>query len=310
VHFSGRDLALGDAAGIPGLLGNPLPMTVTVEPAALLEDLLVQVRDAVLELAFYAWVPTGLIREWSGRGGDLIETIVRFDSRLELPEALLAGLRDEGTGVSSPQSASSGTSLPVTLVAEHDADGGLLLSAVHDRAWVADASTALSQCMYLLRSLPDHRRPDATAADLLGLLKTAEVPRTTLRGPQDENAVLDVLRAGEPQADIVCLVAVPGVTPGAYEMFARGYEGPERIVSLRTGQQGMESALHEVLLPARRLVLCGCGPGGPAAYELARQAAERTAAPIAVIMTGIGGPAEIAQALSRALQAVRTRNRP
>lgn len=82
VHLSGRDMSLRAAADIPGLLGNPLPMTVTVDPAAPLVDLLLQVRDAALDLDPYAWVCADRIQEWSGRapGPGLTETTVRFDN--------------------------------------------------------------------------------------------------------------------------------------------------------------------------------------------------------------------------------------
>ncbi|KPI11184.1 condensation domain protein, partial [Actinobacteria bacterium OK006] len=62
VQLSGRDIALPGAAGIPGLLDSPLPMTVTVDPAAPLAGLLHQVRDALLDLAAYPWASTETIR--------------------------------------------------------------------------------------------------------------------------------------------------------------------------------------------------------------------------------------------------------
>ncbi|WP_257017175.1 condensation domain-containing protein [Streptomyces sp. Ag82_O1-15] len=65
VQLSGRDIALPGAAGIPGLLDSPLPMTVTVDPAAPLADLLHQVRDTLLDLAAYPWASTETIRAWA-----------------------------------------------------------------------------------------------------------------------------------------------------------------------------------------------------------------------------------------------------
>lgn len=313
VHLSGRDISLRAAAGIPGLLGNPLPMTVTVDPSAPLVDLLLQVRDAALDLTPYAWVSGDRIREWAGRGddGDLTETTVRFDSHPELPENLRAELKAQGIRVGVPQSASGDTSLPVTLVAHYDAEGGLVLTALYDRARFADtdASGTLSQCMQLLRSLPD-QNDRTTVADVLGLLRAVEVPRMTRRGPGFGQLALAVLRAGEPHADVVCLVAVPGVTPGAYELLAREHEGPERIVSLSmAGPTGPSPAtLFELLDPGRRLVVCGSGPAGPTAYQIARMAAERTGEVPAVVMTGVGGASESARALSEALRAVRARS--
>ncbi|MFJ3309412.1 condensation domain-containing protein [Streptomyces sp. NPDC086549] len=314
VHLSGRDMSLRAAAGIPGLLGNPLPMTVTVDPAAPLLELLLQVRDAALDLNPYAWVSGDRIREWSGNAGDadLTETTVRFDNHPELPENLRTELAAQGIRVGVPQSASGDTILPVTLVAHYDAEGGLVLTALYDRARFADtdASGTLSQCLQLLRRLPDHYDEQATVADVLNLLRTSEVPRMTRPGPGGGHLALAVLRAGEPQADVVCLVAVPGVTPGAYELLAREYEGPERIVSVSVaGPAGMSpTALYELLGPGRRLVVCGAGPAGRAAYEIARRAARETGEAPAVVMTGVGGAAESAHALSQALRAVRARS--
>ncbi|MYR61010.1 hypothetical protein GTY54_33895, partial [Streptomyces sp. SID625] len=215
VHFSGRDLTLEGAADVPGLLGNPLPMTVTVDPAAPLVDLLRQVRDAALDLSAYPWVSGDRILQWSGReeAARLADTVVRFDSRPELPEVLRAELKAQGIQVDVPQSAGGDTSLPVTLVAQYDADGGLLLTATYDRAELsdADASGVLSQCMELLRRLSDQQDERVTVGQVLGLLESGEVPRMARQRRRPRTVALAVLRPGGPQADVVCLVAVPGV---------------------------------------------------------------------------------------------------
>ncbi|MGW7528745.1 condensation domain-containing protein [Streptomyces sp. NPDC054783] len=313
VHLSGRDMSLRAAADVPGLLGNPLPMTVTVDPAAPLVDLLLQVRDAALDLSPYAWVCADQIREWSGRapGSDLTETTVRFDSHPELPENLRAELAAQGIRVGVPQSAGGDTTLPVTLVAHYDAEGALVLTALYDRARFtdADASGTLSQCLRLLRSLPEHPDEGFTVGDALRLLSISEVPRVTPSEPGGTGLALAVLRAGDPEADVVCLVTVPGVTPGVYDALLREHEGPERIVSLSvTGRPVPPDALRELLGDGRRLTLCGAGPAGRVAHEIARRTAERTGEVPAVVMTGVGGAAESAEALSRALRAVRARS--
>ncbi|RPF24796.1 condensation domain-containing protein [Streptomyces sp. TLI_185] len=313
VHLSGRDMSLRAAADIPGLLGNPLPMTVTVDPSAALVDLLLQARNAALDLCPYAWVSNDRIREWSGRacGPDLTETTVRFDSHPELPQNLRAELAARGIRVGVPQSAGGDTTLPVTLVAHYDADGALVLTALYDRARFTDtdASSTLSQCLQLLRRLPEHPDEGFTVGDALRLLSTSEVPRLAPPEPGGTRLALAVLRAGAPGADVVCLVTVPGVTPGAYDTLVREHEGPERIVSLSvTGRQVPSGPLRELLGGGRRLTLCGAGPAARVAHEIARSAAERTGEAWAVVMTGVGGAAESAEALSRALQAVRARS--
>ncbi|WP_328443674.1 condensation domain-containing protein [Streptomyces sp. NBC_00386] len=313
VHVPGRDLPLRAASGIPGLLGDPLPMTVTVDPAAPLADLLLQVRDAALDLTAYAWVCTDQVREWSGRapGSRLTETTVRFDSHPELPANLRSELAAQGIKVGAPRSAGGATTLPITLVAHHDAEDALVLGALYDRARFTDteASGVLAQCLQLLRSLPDH--PDArfTVGDALRLLGTCAVPVMTVPGAGAAGPAPAVLRAGEPGADLVCLVTVPGVTPGVYDLLLRRYEGPERIVSLTvTGGQVPSAVLGELIGDAGRLTVCGAGPAGRAAHEIARRAARWTRQAPAVVMTGVGGAAESAQALSRALLAVRARS--
>ena len=319
MHLSGRDLTLRGAADMPGLLGNPLPVTVTVDPAAPLVELLRQVRDAALDLSAYPWVSGDLIRQWSGRdpGDRLTDTLVRFDTRPELPRALRSELSAQGIRVDVPQSVSSDTTLPVTLVARHDDQGALTLTATHDRAGLsdADASGTLSQCMHLLRLLPDHHDERVTVAQVLDLLRAGEVPLAARQEPGPGGTALAVLRAGEPRADVIGLVMVPGVPPGAYDLLLSEYDGPERIVLLALDDAGGPSppsglgelGLREMPGTGRRLVLCGCGPAGRAAYEIARAAPHRADGPTTVIMTGTGDAAESARALLRGLESVRAR---
>ncbi|UZK58186.1 condensation domain-containing protein [Streptomyces drozdowiczii] len=313
VHLSARDIPMEGAAGIPGLLGNPLPMTVTVDPAEPVAGLLGQARDAALDLAVHAWVPADRVRVWTGRNPDaeLFETGVVFDNRVELPPALLAELRAQGVEVDAPRSISAHPGLPLTLAARHDADGGLALTVRHDRRCLGDmdASALLSHCVRLLRSLPDHRDPQSAVGDLLELLRGFEVPRVLPRPPVPEGPDLAVLRAGDPSADTIVLVRTPGVPMGAYEALARHHRGPERIVSLRAARPGDPSSLPRLLGAEGpgRLVLCGAGPGGAAAYEMACAAAEGTVA--AVVMTGVGSGTGCARALAAGLKSVRAGSR-
>lgn len=300
------------AGGIPGLLGNPLPMTVNVDPVAPLAGLLQQARDAALDLAVHAWVPVDRVRVWSGRDPDaeLFGTGVVFDNRLELPETLLTELRGQGIQVDTPRSISGHPGLPLTLAAHHDADGGLALTAMYDRQYLGDvdASALLSHCVRLLRSLPDHRDTQSTVGNVLELLQGFEVPRVMPRLPEPDGPDVVVLRTGLPSADVIVLVRAPGVPAGAYETLVRDHRGPERIVSLRAGPAGAPSApaLHRLLGPERRLVLCGAGPGGAVAYELACTAEGN--AVTAVVMTGVGDGPECARALAMGLESVRAKS--
>ncbi|MFC8538886.1 condensation domain-containing protein [Streptomyces sp. NPDC057249] len=318
VHLSARDIPMEGAAGIPGLLGNPLPMTVTVDPAEPVAGLLGQARDAALDLAVHAWVPADRVRVWTGRSPDaeLFETGIVFDSRVELPPALLAELRAQDVEVDAPRSISAHPGLPLTLAARHEADGGLALTARYDRRCLGDedASALLSHCVRLLRSLPDYHDPQSAVGDLLALLQGFEVPRVLPRPPVPEGPDLAVLRAGDPSADTIALVRTPGVPVGAYEALVRHHRGPERIVSLRAARpgDGAPAALPRLLGAGRpagpgRLVLCGAGPGGAAAYEMACAAAEGTVA--AVVMTGVGSGPGCAGALAAGLKSLRAGSR-
>ncbi|MER7722051.1 condensation domain-containing protein [Streptomyces flaveolus] len=311
VHLSGRDLPMRYAASVPGLLGNALPMTVTVDPVRPLEELLLQARDAALEMSGYAWVPGERIRQWSGGEGDATETTVRFDSHPRLPEHLRAELAAQGIRVGAVQSAGGDTVRPITLVAHHDTEDALVLTALYDRARVSDtdASQTLSHCLHLLRCLPAHHDGPARAADVLDLLPASPVPQIARPQPAGGRPGLTVLRAGRPAAVVVCLVQVPGTTPAIHEALARTWDGAERIVALGlAGPQDMPPpALRRLLGEPRRLVVCGCGPAAPAAYALARQLAADSGQGPLVVMTGIGDSAATARALARALETVRSR---
>jgi hypothetical protein len=312
VHLSGRDLPMRYAASVPGLLGNALPVTVTVDPARPIEELLLQARDAALDLTGYAWVSGDRIRRWSGRDGDLTETTVRFENHPRPPGHLLAELAAQGIRVSAPQSAGGDTILPVTLVAHYDTEGALVLTALYDRTRFTDtdASQTLSQCLHLLRLLPGHHDGPTRVADVLDLLPASQVPRIARPQPAPGRPGLTVLRPGRPHGVVVCLVQVPGTAPALHEALARAQEGEERIVALAVaGPHHMPPpALRRLLGEPRRLVVCGCGPAAPAAYALARRmAAEGGEGPL-VVMTGIGDSALTARALARALEAVRARS--
>lgn len=313
VHFSGRDLAMRDAAAVPGLLGSALPMTVTVDPATPVDELLRQVRDAALDLSAYAWVSGDHVRGWSGRADDprLTDTLVRFDSRPELPPALLSALAARDIEVDVPHEVGADTSLPVTLVARYDADGGLLLTATHDRAELSDADAAqiLSQCVHLLRSLSERPHPAGTVGDVLALLDSSGIPRAARHTPVVADADVRVLRRGRPRADVICLITVPGVAPGAHEALIRAYDGPEHVVALRPGEpaDALPPAVTRLLGPHGRLVVCGSGPAACAAFVIGRARASAAAA-TTVVMTGVGSAASSADALARALALRRARD--
>ncbi|OKK14684.1 hypothetical protein AMK16_29400 [Streptomyces sp. CB00455] len=314
VRLSGGDIVLPGAAGIPGLLGSPLPMTVRVDPAAPFSGLLRQVRDARLDMAAYPWVCGDHIREWTGRppGERLTDTVVVFDGPAGPGTGVRRELEAQGIEVDEPRTVGAGTGLPVTLVARHASGGALVLDAVYDRARLADAdaAAALGQCVGLLRALTELRDPDPTVAQVLDLLADVDTPSMAPRPPAPRRTAVRTLRRGSPSADVFCLLTVPGVVDGCYELFTRDHQGPETIVALELdGPPGaaVPAALSALPLSGGRLVLCGCGPGAVAAYDLARALAHGKGSAVSVVMTGLGGPRSSADALARGLAGVPVR---
>jgi hypothetical protein len=313
VHVSGRDMSLWGAADTPGLLGETLPVTVTVQTTAPLAELLLRVRDAALDLPPYAWVCEEDVRRWSGRGPDarLVETTVRFDSKPGLPQELRAELAAQGIGAGAPHSTGGATATPLTLAAHHDSEGTLVLTALYDRArfTATDVRTVLDQCLHLLDGLPRHRDEQLTVGGALHLLAGSSVPCMAGPPPGGTGVRLAVSRAGEPGADVVCLVTAPGVTPGVYDTLLREYEGPQRILSLTTtGLRLPPGPLPELAGEGSRLLLCGSGSAAGPAHDIARRTARRTGRTPTVLMTGTGGTDASARALSRALGEVLARS--
>ncbi|THA30344.1 hypothetical protein E6R18_20435 [Streptomyces sp. A1277] len=309
VRLSGRDVALPEAADVPGLLGGCAPLTVTVDPAEPLDALMLRLRDAGLDMANYPWVSDELLSQWSGRAMRPAQTTVDFDSRPPMVPAVRAELEAQGVRVDVPRLV-GGSGAAVTLVARHEPDGGLGLTSLYDRAVLRDddAALLLSSCVRMLRALAEFTDAGATVAQLVQVLDGLDVPRAAVRpsgAPGARAPSLTTLRRGEPGADVICLVAQEGVVPGAYDRFARLHEGPERIVELRC--QGPPPALPSALVEAVRgggLLLCGCGPGAVTAYEIARTVAPGRD-PV-VVMAGTGSAEASADALAAALRSVVT----
>ncbi|MEU8655047.1 condensation domain-containing protein [Streptomyces sp. NPDC048737] len=192
VSVSGRGVALESVERLPGLLTNSLPVTVRVDPAAPVDRLLAELRDRALELAAYEWVSLGQIHEWSGRRADdeLVESLVVFEHRRRGSGTLRSALAARGISVEPPRAAGTHTAFPVTLSAHRDADDGLVLAAVHDRARLADddAARLVRQCARLLRELPGLAGGSATVSDALAALADeppvgmAQAPAATATG--------------------------------------------------------------------------------------------------------------------------------
>ncbi|MFJ4503763.1 condensation domain-containing protein [Streptomyces sp. NPDC088864] len=182
VTVSGRGITLDAVERLPGPLRSCLPMSVQVDPAHRLLQLLTGLRDRALDMAAYEWVSAGQIHEWTGRaatgGGRLLESVVAVESRPRRPAGVRGELAVGGVRVDQPRASGAHTSFPVALFAHREPNGALTLSALHDRARISagDAGRLIGHCVRLLRELPrtDER---TTVAEVLATLTGDPLPR-------------------------------------------------------------------------------------------------------------------------------------
>ncbi|MFI5671181.1 condensation domain-containing protein [Streptomyces sp. NPDC051704] len=316
VTVSGRGIALDGADRLPGPLGNPLPLSVEVDPAAPLARLLTGLRDGALGLAAHEWFSAGQIRERAGRPGEApqTESLITFE---RVPARFGAGgavdpLDEELSGadvrVGPPEAVEAYTGLPFALTARHDRAGGLVLTADSDRARLADADAAriLAQTALLLRELPEADLRRTTVADALTLLDGLPVPGAVALPPAAGPRLVTLRPAAYPGAGTVLLVPPPDAPADCYAGVARAHRGLQALVTLEAPADAGAclAALRPVLAAAEPLLL-GCFSGGGAvAYEVAeRIGAHGWRAPLVSIGgTADGSPAS-ARDLSRALWA-------
>ncbi|MCX5009377.1 condensation domain-containing protein [Streptomyces sp. NBC_00638] len=183
VSVSGRGIALDAVERLPGLLANALPVIVRIDPDHSMPRLLAQLRDQAIDMAAYEWVSTAQIHEWSGRGADekLLESLIVFENRPRTSPALDAALAAHDIRVGPPQTLGLHSAFPITLLASPDTDGGLLLTAVHDRTRISDtdAGRLIGLCARLLRELPSTHDESTTIADIVAALPDTDLPRMT-----------------------------------------------------------------------------------------------------------------------------------
>ncbi|MEW1552155.1 condensation domain-containing protein [Streptomyces tsukubensis] len=306
VTFSGRGCLLEDIERIPGPLANPLPLTVEVDPAGTVVQLLRTLRDRVLDMAAHEWTPAGRVREWTGRAADgPADTLLAFEQAPRRDDRLTRALAARGIRVGQPVPAMARTASPLGVVAHHDAQGALVLSAVHDRERLEDEGTrtTLLQSAGLLRRLPSVVGEKTTVAELIGPLSGAAMPRVHDRdGPGDRPLLLRA--ATLPSRATVCLVAAPGAPETWYHGLLRCYEGPEALFVLRAPPDPAHAGTARP--PAGRpgrLVLGGFSGAGAVAYEIARHLVAAGCTPPLVVLgsdDNDDGTRELARALARA----------
>ncbi|MET9887106.1 condensation domain-containing protein [Streptomyces sp. NPDC006430] len=317
VTVSGRGIPLEGVEALPAPLRNPLPVHLVVDPAATVPRLLAELTGQALDTAAYEWVSAGQIQAWTDRHEDrLTESLLVF----EPPAPALFGsgrtghpvyredahheeLAAEGVRVDPPEAVGPYTAAPFTLTAHHEADGSLVLSAVHDRTRFSDdaASLILSQTADLLRELPCSVDASTTVAQALGLLSGDRVPPVTIRAAGS----LHVLREGaHPGAGTICLIPPPDAPKDCYERLAGLHPGPEALATLTAPADEADflTALRPALATGEPLVLAGFSGAGSLACEIAdRIAAHGWYPPLVAIAGAADGGRNSARALSRAL---------
>ncbi|MGX1508770.1 condensation domain-containing protein [Streptomyces collinus] len=309
VTLSGRGVLLEDVERVPGPLAVPLPMSIAVDPAQTLSRLLRAVRDQILGMAAYEWVPAGRIRDWLGladRPG-AGEVSLTFEHRTVEDGTLTEALAAHGVRAGPAALTGAPSSMALDVVAFRDERDGLVVSTVYDRATLRDegARTMLDRCARLLRRLPAADE-STTVADVLGTLGEAGTPRLHA-GPAcgtPARALVPLRAPSTPDAATVCLVGAPGAPHDWHHGLLRCYQGAQALVLLRTAphadHQGA-AALGPLAEAPGRLILGGFSGAGAPAYAIARRLAASGHSPPPVIL-GSGEEGEGAHALADALR--------
>ncbi|WP_328224634.1 condensation domain-containing protein [Streptomyces sp. NBC_00310] len=232
-------------------------------------------------------------------------TLLVFENRFRDPDDLTAALAARGIRVEHPETLGTPTAFPLTLVAHHDGDEQLVLTAVHDRSRIADATDVLTHSALLLGELPYVADDSTTVADLLRLLPAADTTTTPASPPtpptgaahradtrphaQAQPPLLPLRAAADARAGTVCLLQTPHVPRARYDRLARAYQGPEAVILLRAvpgGPHARYTALRPLARAGRLLVLGGFSGGGSTAYEIARRIAAAGGRPPLTVLTG------------------------
>ncbi|PWI15244.1 hypothetical protein DI272_14500 [Streptomyces sp. Act143] len=307
VTAPGRGIPLDGAARMLGPLRNALPMSVDVDPAGTVPNLLRQLRDRALDMAAYEWVPVGWFRahEQEEPGVGHADTVIVFEDLPHPVKGLEAELAAHGIKAEFPGTVPARSVLPIGLLAHHDSAGRLVLTRVHDRDVLDEEAAAelLVQSATLLRELPSRTGETTTIAEILSLLEGRTVPRMTEPPEPGRGAPLVSLRAARREsAGTICLVPPPGTTATCYDLLSRAYTGSDELLVLTTDADGARSALaaHGT---GRHLLLGGFSGAGALACDIARRIAADGGPRAKVVVAGVSADdQERARELARALK--------
>ncbi|MEU5959269.1 condensation domain-containing protein [Streptomyces sp. NPDC047525] len=270
VAVSGRGIPLEGVELLPGALRNSLPVSVEVDPAATVPDLLAALRDQAIDVSSYEWVSAGQIHGWTGAVPDgpfgqerTTESLLVFESGPDPLRRFEPSFAADGIRMEFPETTGAASAFPVTLVARRDGAGGLVLSVIHDRARLADGTGLLSDCADLLRELPHEADESTPIAELLGRLTVTAAAQPAFL----------TLRQGT--GGVICLVPSPDVPRAWYARLARQHAGPETVILLRFSPEGPRAWHRALRAPAEAgpLLLVAFSGGGAGAYETARRLA-------------------------------------
>ncbi|MFF3209005.1 condensation domain-containing protein [Streptomyces sp. NPDC002962] len=309
VSVPGRAIPLDGVARMPGPLRNALPVTVEVDPAGTLTDLMGRLRDHALDMAAYEWVPADRIRARGrhGPGTDPADTVIVFEDPPHPVEGLEDELAAQGIRAEFSGTVPARSVLPIGLLAHHDNAGGLVLTGVHDRDVLDEEAAAelLVQSALLLRELPLWAAESTTVAEVLNLLQGRAVPRmadTAAAGP--DTALVTLRTAGQQQAGTICLVPPPGAAATCYDLLPPSYAGPQELLVLTGGTAAEDAGPALAARTAGRpLLLAGFSGAGALACDIARRIAADGGRPPRVVLAGATEDERArALALARALQ--------
>ncbi|GAA2604961.1 MULTISPECIES: condensation domain-containing protein [Streptomyces] len=315
VVVSGRGVPLDGVERIPAPLAGPLPLSVEVDPAGTVAGLLRSLRDRALDMTAYEWASSGQVDEWRGHPGkaEPAESVVVFERWARTAPDPLAAL---GVRIGHPELTAGPTASPVGIVAQHDRQGGLVLSAVHDRARLEDEKVValLEETGRLLRELPLTAGESTTVADVLADVPDTAAPRLH-DGPEPRPArptLVPLREAAAPGSGNVCLISPPGAVDTSRGRLVRQYPGAEALTSLESAAvdtRACVTTLEPLLGSGSGLVLGGLSGTGAIAHEIAREIAAAGLRPPLVVVGGTPGSPENAgddavDALARTLAAV------
>ncbi|MCD9881047.1 condensation domain-containing protein [Streptomyces guryensis] len=279
VSVDGRGISLEGVEQLTGPLLGVLPMTVDVDPAGTVPQLLTALRDRALDMSAYEWISTEHLRRWSARGDDeeLFATAVLVERPVRPGDDLVAELSGQGITFEPPHSTGASSTLPIGLLARYNQLGNLVVTAIHDRSRFAESEAAklLAQSMRLLRVFPDLADGSRPISAVLDALSDSEVPSMApAAGPGD--TVLVTLSPGRrTDGPAVCLVPPPGADHACYDVLVPLHAGAGPLLAVSTAQEphAVAQALLNVLGPGRPLVLAGWSGSGQPAHRIAAHVA-------------------------------------